>query len=156
MFAALLMLQWKMLLIFFFSQLVSQRFHFLSQQSQVILLRRLCCKAGIGGIGSWLGRLWGRSLCSTPSDPIFSSTYQIVRRVISAYRWMILLEKTLPTQYQILKSLSWVSLFDKLLELGVDPLLVPKITTAAHCFVFSRRISLRLILFREKVGNVFS
>ena len=69
---------------------------------------------------------------------------------------MILLEKTLPTQYQILKSLSWVSLFDKLLELGVDPLLVPKITTATHNFVFSRRISLRLILFWEKVVNVFS
>jgi hypothetical protein len=156
MFAALLMLQWKMLLMFFFSQLVSQRFHFLSQQSQVILLRRLCCKAGIGGIGSWLSGLRGRSLCSAPSDPIFSPTYQILRRLISSNRRIILLEKTLPALYQILKSLSWVSLLDKLLKLGVDPLLLPKITTAAHCFVFSRRISLRLILFREKVGNVFS
>jgi len=68
---------------------------------------------------------------------------------------MILLEKTLPALHQILKSLCWVSLLDQLLKLGIDSLLLPEIA-AAHCFVFPRGISLRLILFRKKVGDVFS
>ena len=143
-----------MMLEFLFSQLFGQSFHFLSQESQIILLCRLGSKAWVGGIGSWLSRLRGRSLCSAPSDPIFSPTYQILSRLISSNRRIILLKETLPALYQILKSLGWVSLLDQLLKLGIDPLLLPEI--AARCFVFPRRFSLRLILFREKVRDVFS
>jgi hypothetical protein len=154
MLASLLMHGWNMLLFLYF-KLVRQRFYFLSQQRQVVLLCQLGSKAGISRIWSRLCWLRGRSLCSAPSDPIFSPAYQIVSRVISSNRRMILLQKTLPPLYQILKSLCWVSLLDQLLKLSIYSLLLPEAITA-HWFVFPHGFSLRLILFREKVRDVFS
>jgi hypothetical protein len=154
MLAALLM-HCRNMLLFLYFKLVRQRFYFLSQQRQVVLLCRLGSKTGISRIWPRLGWLRGRSLCSAPSDPIFSPAYQIVCGVISPNRWMILLQKTLPPLYQILKPLCWVSLLDQLLKLSIDSLLLPE-TVTAWCFIFPHGFSLRLILFWEKVGDVFS